>query len=196
MATSVFEVAHFDDPDAGSVGYSTGQKCATSKTSVATLINKAKFGRSTEVADVNWITPVAGADWPTRKMGPDVLRGGVDMDSGIRIRIKTQVDLFRERSVSTDKPTRRILPPFSYSQNSGGSPSSCNIQRGVLEMRSSKPQPSWSLGLAAALVLVSATLCRAQFADLAARVPDGANAVFIVDVDQIMRSQLATNHNQ
>ena len=60
-------------------------------------------------------------------------------------------------------------------------------------MRSSKPQPSWSLGLAAALVLVSATLCRAQFAELAARVPDGANAVFIIDVDQIMRSQLATN---
>ena len=60
-------------------------------------------------------------------------------------------------------------------------------------MRSSNPQTHVSLGLAAALVLASATLCRAQFAELAARVPDGANAIFVIDVDQIMRSPLATN---
>ena len=60
-------------------------------------------------------------------------------------------------------------------------------------MRLSNPQPYLSLGLAAALVLASATRCRAQFAELSARVPDGANAIFVIDVDQIMRSQFATN---
>ena len=38
-------------------------------TQVAPMIKDAEFGRSTEVADVSWITPIAVADWPTRKYG-------------------------------------------------------------------------------------------------------------------------------
>ena len=61
-------------------------------------------------------------------------------------------------------------------------------------MRLSNPQTYLSFGLAAALVVVaSATRCSAQFAELSARVPDGANTIFVIDVDQIMRSPLATN---
>ena len=60
-------------------------------------------------------------------------------------------------------------------------------------MRLSNPQTYLSFGLAAALVVASATRCSAQFAELSARVPDGANTIFVIDVDQIMRSPFATN---
>jgi len=49
-----------------------------------------------------------------------------------------------------------------------------------------------ALGFAAMTVLTGTALCPAQFADLATRVPDGTNAVFLIDVDQIMRSAMAT----
>ena len=62
-------------------------------------------------------------------------------------------------------------------------------------MRSSNPRTRVCLGFSTALVLVSATLCRAQFTDLAARVPDGANAIFLIDVDQLMRSSMATQED-
>ena len=52
-----------------------------------------------------------------------------------------------------------------------------------------------NLILAAAVVLASTTPCLAQFADLAARVPDGANAIFLIDVDQILRSSMATKED-
>lgn len=60
-------------------------------------------------------------------------------------------------------------------------------------MRLSNFQTYLSAGLATALVMASATRCRAQFTELAARVPDGANAIFVVEMDQIMHSPLAAS---
>ena len=60
-------------------------------------------------------------------------------------------------------------------------------------MRLSNFQIYLSFGLTAALVVVaSATRCSAQFAELSARVPDGANTIFLIDVNPIIRSPFAT----
>ena len=78
------------------------------------MIKDAEFGRSTEVADVSWITPVAVADWPTRKKtGPDSLHGRTDIvfwcpDQDPAKRICLAGDVFQ--------PEKRVVTSFPYSE--------------------------------------------------------------------------------